>query len=55
MLKMYVFGLLFNFFKLFFTALKNFEGFFKIFNEKDGVLRLFIIFGRLIFYIYELN
>ena len=38
MLKMYVFGLFFNFFKLFFTALKNFKGFlrFFIFSEKNG-------------------
>ena len=45
MLKMFVFGLFFNFFKLFFTALKNFKGFL-FFSEKDGFLRFFIIFGR---------
>ena len=56
MLKMFVFGLFFNLFKLFLTALKNFEGFlrFLFFSEKDGFLSFFIIFGSF-FYIYGLK
>ena len=56
MLKMFVFGLFFNFFKLFFTALKNFKGFlrFFIFLWKRRFFKVFYYFWKG-FYIYGLN
>ena len=55
MLKIYVFGLFFNFLKLFFTALKNVKGFlcfFLFFFWKRRVFKVFYYFWK-VFYIYD--